>query len=421
MSSRPLTSAALLALALALAPAASRAEDPAPGAAAEKAQHDNTPPAVTDTPPGDFGPATNSIRRPAYKNLLGKEPIVAFLDNGLGQSALSLSGYFWEDAGYMLTKNQQPGLYDQKASYMQGRLVLRAEYQRFLVSDLFAAARAEIIAFENEYTKSQYEPHTLEAWAKIGQKRWDVQVGRFFPFMVYYRGLGVDLYTPEETGAGGSVPTIYHLNYAWGLQDEPGQLAVHVFPIDGLGIEVSGVYGQTGTSGLNTYALRPAVDWKRGGLEVVAGAEYFIQRPQRSEFKVELTQYGAGGRVQYTFGLLTAGVEGAYAHSEKININEERDGEQTYHRYSVGGWVDLYFWNDVLSLGLHHTAESRLNGDKPTQQQGYVALIHRLPVNGLSLKLVYGIGLGHVDDETSHQQFDNRVQSVRARLQYLFQ
>ena len=420
MNPKTLGAAALAALVLAFLPSAARADDPAPGTVVEKPRHDNTPPDVTDTPPGDFGPVTNSIRRPAYRNLLG-DTVIPYLDNGLGQSALRLSGYLWADLGYMASSNQQPGLYDQKASYMQGRFVFRAEYERFLVSDFFATARVEFIGMDNEYTKSTYEPHTLEMYAKIGQKHWDVQVGRFYPFMVYYRGLGVDLYTPEETGAAGSVPPIYHVNYAWGLQDEPGQVAVHLFPIDGLGIEVSGVYGQNGTSGLNTYAARPVVDWKQGGLEVVAGGEYFVQRPQRSEFKVQQTQYGFGGRAQYTFWLLTAGLEGSYAHSEKINIDETQDGQETYHRYTVGGWVDLYFWNDILSVGLHHTADSRLNGDKPTQQQGYVAFIHRLPLRGLSLKFVYGIGLGHVDDATSNAKFDNKEQSARVRLQYLFQ
>jgi hypothetical protein len=418
MSSKILAAALFAALA-GLVPSTVSA-DPSEAAAATP-EHDNKPPSITDTPPPDFGPWTDSARRAPYQNLLGEEARSPLLDNGRGKSALSLSGYLWEDLGYMITKNEQPGLYDQDAAYMQGRLVLRAEYERTLVSDLFAAARVEVIGFENEYTKSQYEPHTHDIWLKVGQKGWDVQVGRFLPFVVYYRGLGVDLYTPEETGAQGALPPLYHVNYAWGLQDEPGQFALHLFPLNGLGIEVSGIYGQSGTSGLNTYAVRPVVDWKLGGLEVVVGGEYFRQVPQRSEFKVEKTQYGAGGRLQYTFWLLTAGAEAAWAHSEKININEEKDGAETYDRLTVGGWVDLYAWNDIVSVGAHYTVDDRLNRDQPTQLQGYVAYVRRLPVKGLSAKLVYGVARGVVDDATADVQLDNSMQSFRLRLEYLFQ
>jgi hypothetical protein len=423
MTSKSLALNVLAPLLLLLASSGARAEDPPQEpTAAPAATSDNAPPPVTDTPPGDVGPGTNSVRRSPYMNLLGDGKVTnPLLDNGLGRSALSLSGYFWGDMGYMITKNEQPGLYDQKAEYMQGRVVVRTEYTRILVGDLFATARAEIIAFENEYTKSTYEAHTLDAYVMVGQKKWDLQWGRFLPWEVYYRGLGIDLYTPEESGALGSLPPIYNVNFGWSRFNEPGQLALHFFPVKGLGIEVSGVYGQEGTSGINYNGVRPVIDWKLGGLELVVGGEYFKQSSQRSEFKVSQTQYGGGGRLQYTMPFLTAGVEGAYAHSEKINANEEKDGAQTFDRYSVGGWIDVYLFNDVLSLGLHHTADSRLNNDEPTQLQGYLALMHRLPVRGLSVKLVYGVARGVVDDATADAQFDNSMQSFRVRLQYLFQ
>jgi len=215
----------------------------------------------SDTPPIDVGPCTNAIPWGSPANLLTDSP-------------LNLSGYFWEDVGYMWTNDNRPGSYDQKSRYMQGRFVLRAEYTYNAPYDLWGTARLELIGFENEYTKSQYEPHTLDAYVMVGQgKLWNVQVGRFLPWEVYYRGQGIELYTAEEAGAPGGVP-MYRVSYGYDRFNEPGQAALHIYPVENVGIEVSGVYGQEGTSGINYTGVRPVVDVKLGGLEAVAGAEY---------------------------------------------------------------------------------------------------------------------------------------------------
>lgn len=361
-----------------------------------------------NSPPIDVGPCVNGLPGGPPANLLGDSP-------------LNLSGYAWEDVGYMWTNDKRPGSYDQKSEYMQGRVVLRGEYTYVAPWDLWGTARVELIGFENEYTKSQYEPHTLDAWIAVGQKQWNVQVGRFLPWEIYYRGQGIELFTAEEAGGPGGVP-MYRVSYGYDRFNEPGQAAVHLYPVQGLGIEVSGVYGQEGTSYLNYTGVRPVVDFKLGGFEAVAGAEYFKQSPQRKDLKVERTQYGYGGRLQYTLPFLTVGADFAKGHSDKINADETKDGAETYDRFSVGGWVDGYLGDlGVVGVGYHRTEQKTLAGDRPYHDQAFVSYLYRLPIEGLRLKLVYGYAKAHVNDNTARASFNNTMQSVRLRLEYLFQ
>ncbi|MCC6622582.1 MAG: hypothetical protein IT385_15065 [Deltaproteobacteria bacterium] len=330
---------------------------------------------------------------------------------------LRLGGYFWSDIGYMKRSNERQGQYDQEATYIQGRVVLQAEHVSVHGDCLFAAAKAEIIAFENEYTKSQYEPHVLDVYAQIGGALWDVQVGRFLAWEVYSRGQGIELYTAEEAGALGGPPLTW-LNLTRGHKNEAGQLAVHLYPTDWLGFEIAGVYGQE--SNQNNLGVRPVFRIQWEGLELIGGWEYLAQLPQTSADKVEVTSQGFAAKLQYRFPYVTAGFSAATASVEHIDIQGLVDSERTLDRTSLGGFVDVDFADSSIGLVYHYTMQKNEQKEDNRHHQAFVSFLQRLPVDGFALKLVYGFASAHIQDADVRSEWDNEMHSVRLRVIYDF-
>ena len=330
---------------------------------------------------------------------------------------IALSGYFWVDSGYMSRDNARSADPDQDANYMQGRCVLAAEYYQEL-DGLFAKARTEFIGFVNEFTKSQFEAHVLDAYAQFGQKAWDFQIGRFLAWEVYHRGAGIELYTAEEAGALGG-PALYWLQLTRGLKDEAGQLAFHLYPTDWLGVEVAGVYGQE--SNQNVFGVRPVVDFHLGGFQAIAGFEYLAQRPQKDIDKTEVTSSGFAAKLQYSFPWLTVGADFAMGSVDYTDIQGLTDSEKTLDRTSVGGFANLELPSSTLGVGFHYTTQDNEQGEQNTHQQAFVSYLFRLPIDGLSLKAVYGFALANIEDADVDATWENSMHSVRLRLAYDFQ
>jgi len=331
---------------------------------------------------------------------------------------LQLGGYFWVDSGYMNRTNAQTGQYDQVALYMQGRFVLGATYAQQL-GDYFALARAQLMGLVNEFAKSQYEPHALDVYVKAGHRQWwDVQVGRFLAWEVYHRGQGIELFTAEEAGAFGG-PTLYWLDLTRGYMNEAGQLAVHFYPLDWLRFEVAGVYGQQNNQ--NNVGGRPVfvLDWK--GLEVRGGYEYLLQYPQTSADKVQVTQQGYAAKVQYAFPVVTVGADVAEVWVDAIDIQGLKDTDRSRRKLSAGGFVDIDFWHNSIGLGWHHTDQVNVRGEHDTHDQAFVSYLFRLPIDGLSVKAVYGFALAHVQSVDTGTSWNNTMQSARVRVTYEFQ
>jgi hypothetical protein len=363
---------------------------------------------------------------------------------GLGLP-IKLSGYFWTDTGYMQRTNAQPGQYDQDASYMQGRLVLRGTFEKTFKGH-FAMARLELAGLVNEFVGGQYAaPHILDSYVKVGEKRWDVQLGRFLAWEIYYRGQGIELYTAEEAGALGA-PPLYWLEVTRGHMNGPGQAAVHYFPIDFLALEVAGVYGQE--SGQNYLGVRPAADLTFRGLRLVAGYEYLDQSPQISADKVEVTSQGYAARLQYSLApagsrwirapagttfseeagkgwigrVAVFGVEVAHTSVDATRIDGEVDAEKTLDKTTVGGFVDVDFWRNSIGVGYHWTEQENEQGEKNTHQQAFVSYLYRLPIEGLSVKAVYGFARADIEDVDvgGLSTWSNEMSSVRVRVRYDF-
>lgn len=380
---------------------------PAPAPAAPAPAVVATPAAEPMAAPAALGPSHNPVTdESAYA-----------LPRFLGVD-MKFGGYFWADTGYMTRDNAQAGQYDQDVTYLQGRFVLAAAMKRDF-GDWFGAARVEFLGLVNEFARSQYEPHTLDAYVKIGHKRWfDLQVGRFLAWEIYHRGQGIEFWTAEEAGALGG-PALYWLDLTRGYRNESGQAAVHFYPWEFLKFEVAGVYGQENNQ--NNLGIRPAAHFSWKGLQVLAAMEYLALLPQTTADKVQTRTLGYGGRVQYTIAnTVTLGANFANATVEAIDIQGLQDGEKSLGKFTVGGFADIDFWRNSIGLGFHHTQQLNKQGETTTHEQAFVSYKFFLPIEGVSLKAVYGFAMAHIQDADTKTEWDNYVQSFRLRIAYDF-
>ncbi|TNF38212.1 MAG: hypothetical protein EP329_01080 [Deltaproteobacteria bacterium] len=362
-------------------------------------------------------PAGGATTTPGGADLTEAPPAPMRAHLEVGAVPIALSGYFWADTGYMMRENARAGQYDSDVAYAQGRFVLAAEYYTEIAA-MFASSKVELIGFVNEFTKSQFEAHVLDAYVMLGQRAWDVQVGRFLAWEVYHRGQGIELFTAEEAGALGG-PSLTWLELTRGYRNESGQLAFHVYPTDFLGVEVAGVYGQE--SNQNDYGVRPVIDFHVGDFKAIAGFEYLTQQPQTSADKVEVTSLGAAGMLRYAFPYVTVGADFGWSSVDYTDIQGLEDTDKTLHKLSVGGFADVDLGFGAIGLGFHYTAQKNEQKEENTHQQMFVSYLQRLPIEGLSLKLVYGYALAYIEDNDVGSSWENTMHSVRLRVAYDFQ
>jgi hypothetical protein len=336
----------------------------------------------------------------------------AFLPN----FPMRFSGYTWLDTGYMKQQNQQVGSYDKDVNYAQGRSVLGVSYRRD-VGPLFAEARAQFVAFDNELTKSQYEAHTQDVFVRVGGRIWDLQVGRFLAWEPYYRGNGIDRYTAEENGALGG-PTMYRLDYALGYEDEPGQGAFHLYPADWIAFELGGVYGQK--SSQNDLGIRPVLAIRRFGFLLIGGWEYVKQKPQDSSSKVKQNENGVAGRLAYTFARTTVGVNVSRVTVDTWQIDGQVNASSSFDKTSVGGYIESDFWNNVIGAGYHLTTSDNKKGERNRHHQAFLSYCYRLPVPGLTVSGVLGFARAALEDSDAKSSWENDMTSFRVRIRYDF-
>lgn len=412
---RPLAIGWVLSLAVLLAPAA-RAQEVTPAAGTADTPAEATTPAVTPAEPTP--PAATTAPATPFPAASPERPRRdAELLRDLAHP-LRFGGYFWVDTGYMNRNNAQAGQYDQVALYMQGRFVLGATYA-YEKKDWFGLARVELMGLVNELAKSQYEAHALDVYVKAGHTRWfDVQVGRFLAWEVYHRGQGIELFTAEEAGAFGA-PTLYWLDLTRGYKNEAGQLAVHFFPDELVKLEVAGVYGQENNQ--NNLGVRPVVDFQWKGLQAIAGYEYLLQYPQTEADKVHVTSQGFAAKLQYQVKWLTVGADVAHLWVDAVDIQGLVDSDRSLQKWSFGGFADIDFWKNSIGFGYHRTNRDNLQGEHDTHNQAFVSYLIRLPLDGLSVKAVYGFALANLSDIDAHGTWTNTMHSIRVRITWEFQ
>jgi hypothetical protein len=332
---------------------------------------------------------------------------------------ISLGGYFWVDTGFKDETNTQPSEPTQDTPYMQGRLGLIAGYGKTL-GDVKLDAQLEILGLENEFAGSRFEAHILNSFIRIGQKTWDVQIGRFLNSEVFYRGQGIELYTPDELGAAGA-PSIYHLHFNRGHQDQPGQIAAHYMPFENVKLELSGVYGYDQSQAI--YGVRPMIDVGYAGFRLFAGYEWRDEPSNTDETGVKRNFNGYAARLQYTLPFVTFGVNYSSAREERYNNDEVLEASLSGDRSSIGGFADFFFGKHSVGLGYYRTefTDERELRNTNSQDQMFASYLYRLPVDGFSIKGVVGYARGDIEDRQIGANYQNDLMSYRVRVAYDFQ
>ena len=331
--------------------------------------------------------------------------------------SFDIGGYFWVDTGYLNRTNERDADPDQETHYMNGRYVLSATYGGE-VDEWFAMARVQLMGLVNEFARSQYEPHALDAFVRIGHEDWgDITVGRFLGWQAYYRGQGIELFTAEEAGALNG-QGIYLLDRTRGYRNEAGQAALHFYPFDFLSFEIAGVYGQENSQ--NQLGIRPVVVFDLAGLVAIAGMEYQHQFNILENDRTDTEQLGFSGQLRYSIGPITAGGNVSTLRQDVINIREQADTAESFDVYSFGGFVDADFSKVSMGIGYHITYQDNDLGELNEHNQMFASFLYRLPFEGVSLKLVYGYAWAYIEDIVNQSEAKNDLHSARLRISYVF-
>src|SRR5437588_282202 len=105
------------------------------------------------------------------------------------------------DVGYAQYTFDSPTYKPERFYDVRGRFVMGPTLTHEFSGHYFIRARGEAVAWLRDVV-GQYQVNVDDVWAQVGDKgRWDLKVGRFFSWRVYHKGLGVDLYTLDDTGA----------------------------------------------------------------------------------------------------------------------------------------------------------------------------------------------------------------------------
>ncbi len=288
-------------------------------------------------------------------------------------TGLVISGDTWIDTGYRSFESQPTvtGV-DEKKFLQEGRFNLRMTPTFTFDEHWFIQAQAEILAHAQEIPGRQLID-TDDAWIRIGY--WDLfdfQVGRFEAWEVYHKGLGLERDTLEDLGATppeGSDPVpnvdIYEVNFMMYRQDEPGQVAVHFYPMDWLRFEVAGLIGVRNND--EKLGLRPAAILDFGFLKLKAAGEFVDTKDPSvgEDLKREQRAGVGGGIIGILNGIVEGGVSGAVAKTSVRNQLGDILRDASYDGLSLGGFMNARFeWispalaGTMLGLGVNYSDQS---------------------------------------------------------------
>ncbi len=374
-------------------------------------------------------------------------PAMVFAQETKNDDPFKYSGYFWSDMGFMTTDNENTTVApNREKTYQAGRFVFAMEYEKEM-NGFYGKARAEMAVNSNVDSASTDTENLgvipLDSYVEFGMKNlWDVRVGRFQGLEVYSKGEGLEQYTDERKGAFfgyNGTPVIYELDATRGHFDRNGQAAIHVKPLGSMGnadmltLEVASVFGISGANSDNMYGVRPVLDFKWEFVQLTGGMEYYMIDPLREDtedLKKKLMGYGGSAKIN-SFQIpgvdgiaVSAGVSyAASTYEENLGITSGggQNKDSSYDIYSYGGFLNLELFKIVsLGGGYHYTYKESVNGNNElghTQPYGFIKYF--TPVDGLSVKFVYGLMTGDVKTATLSQQ-ENETSSYRVRVEYKF-
>ncbi len=326
-------------------------------------------------------------------------------------SPVKISGFMWIDTSYQQKNNETED--NETLQTMEGRFNLHASVEQ-KIGEYIISAHAEFLAHVDE--SDSYKVDTDDVYMKFGTKFWDLQLGRFLPWKIYEKGQGLELYTAEDEGAAKGA-NIYEVDYAWGRFNEVGQFAFHLFPLNKLGLELSGLYGQERNE--NYLGARLALDYSISNFQIIAGGEYVNIEPDSEVSQKTADKFGFGGRIQYNSRIFTMGINYARGDVDSTTTLGKPDTGASVVVQSVGGFIDIDFWKNSIGLGFNHTSIESDNKDKLKHIQPYISYLYRLPAPNASIKVVAAYAKADNDYRTD-VDCKNDMYSIRVRTRYNF-
>jgi hypothetical protein len=352
---------------------------------------------------------------------------------------VGISGYGWVDTQFKRTRIGDPGQSDHTTTlFGQARFALRVT-PTYSNGDWFAQAQAELITNLNQLDPQPKVVDTDDLWVRTGfWKKWDVTVGRFEGFSVYHLGMGLDLNTDERIGAydnrgPGSVPQPYLASYMYYRPQGPLNIALHVYPVRGLRLELLAQWGNNNT--VNVLGGRPALIYDLGWLKLRVAGEYqytFAPDPAPMMHN-ESRNRGVAGSAQFVFAPwiefgpnIGRAVNDVFTNAVQPDGSFALDTSHSGDTWSYGGFVNLRPMTDMLiGAGYNFASFTNLhqntNGqnDQATNSQYFLALQY-LVGHQLFVKVVGGYAKTHYDFSFSTMTYDDDMFSVRVRLMYLY-
>jgi hypothetical protein len=355
---------------------------------------------------------------------------------------IGISGYGWVDTDYKRTRIGDPGQSDHWTQlFEQGRFALRVT-PTYSNGNWFVQTQVELIGNLNQLDVQPNVFDTDDIWVRTGVwKSWDVTVGKYEAFPVYHLGMGLDLNTDERIGAYDqshgaiAVPQPYLASFLYYRAPGPANIALHLFPIRGLRLELLAQWGNEGAT--NDIGGRPAIIYDLGWLKFRAAAEYqwkFARDPAPSAHN-EYRNRGVAGSVQLVFApWIELGPNIGRAVTDLYDSSTlQPDGsflprtDKSGDIWSYGGFLNVHPFGDLLiGTGLNYASFTNLHknasgqGDKSTNTQTFLA-VQYLVYHQLFVKVVGGYAKTHFDFSFSNMApYDDDMFSVRVRLMYLY-
>lgn len=376
---------------------------------------------------------------------------------------LAWYGSLESDIGFARYDADDESLADGTFQDHRGRFVLGPMLHAD-IGDLFFEATGQLVA----WVKNDIGNPLIAAddvWGKLGaQNLWDVQIGRFEAWRVYQkfplrahdlgpvfhsRSIGestgaFDLFTLEDTGALATFPVanqdfyvdIYEVSHIL-LREEAGSVAFHLFPLENLGFELHGKYGEQAQQ--NQLGVRAAAIWRAfPSLQLSAAAEYRTARrgdPPRTPDPAEdgafiecsdcgrTDRRGFGGGAVLWLGPFEAAFSGAYSIEDGYNeVTGRAVGDRSPTLTSFGGYAQVTIGSTSIGGAANHTQslDRSDNFERHLQTAGY---IFQPLSEDLSLKLVVTYATGEYDPFNTRGERDplsNSFLGARLRLKYYF-
>lgn len=362
---------------------------------------------------------------------------------GQPRARIALSGLAWVDSSYRAVEAGSAGDADRSEWEQTTRAVLRATPTYSVPGDWFVQGQLELVLRGATSTSAEDSLGADDVYVRAGKwSAFDLTAGRFQGWEVYHLGLGLEQNTTERRGAWTAQrPALdvgTDLQFSWERRAGPGNLALHLYPLEFLRFELLGSFGAVSSgvgavaSRRNALGVRPAGILDFGVIKAKVAADYVRESPaeQSAERAARTLRRGVVGALQSVLEpLLELGVSGGYALVDDYDGQGAINAAGSHTTYGFGGFGSVRITDRLLlGTGGAYTHRRNLRGnasgtrnDLETHGQLFGAVQYS-PWEQLHIKIVfaYASALADPRSEPVASPSRNRSLSGRVRLAYAF-